>query len=390
MMQGIENYHSVVQTCDQLLNQINCDFVGLAIQNHIGPDIRWHYAVGNHNEKYKKITVRYGKGIAGKVISTGSPMMIKHFPNHILGKAIDYPIMLAEKLISTYAVPIFLNGSPKGAILVGWRSSYTFLENEQVIVQESAKNLEEMLANLELKEELKKSMQELVDLRMSLDIEISQRKTYEDELQKMATKIIDVQEEERKRISRNLHDGLGQNLYSHLITINLLQAQIDHPLIEQMQREAQQLIEEVREISWELRPSVLDDLGLVPAIRSFLGRYSNFYHIDVQFNCFLHRRLNINKELTIYRIIQEALTNIRKYAETKEAWITLEESEKNVTVSVEDCGAGFDPSKVTRGVGIFSMEERARAVGGVLHLKSIPGKGTKLSLEVPLSGPTSI
>jgi signal transduction histidine kinase len=389
-MKGIDNDPSVVQSCDQLLNQINCDFVGLAIQNNRGPDIRWHYAVGNRNEKYKKITVRYGKGIAGKVISTGSPMMIDHFPNHILGKAIEYPIMLAEKLISTYAVPIFLNSSPKGALLVGRRSSYTFLENERLIVQDFAKNMEEMLANLELKEELKRSMLELVDLKLSLDYEITQRKTFEDELQKMATKIIDVQEEERKSISRNLHDGLGQNLYSHLITINLLQAQINHPLIEQMQKEAMQLIEEVREISWELRPSVLDDLGLVPAIRSFLARYSNFYHIEVHFNCFLHRRLDINKELTIYRIIQEALTNIRKYADVKEAWITLKELGNTVIVSVEDCGKGFEPSQVSRGVGIFSMEERARAVGGVFHLQSIPGKGTILSLKVPFSRQASI
>src|SRR5207244_11730520 len=113
--------------------------------------------------------------------------------------------------------------------------------------------------------------------------EIKKRKQTKVELQKMMVRIIDVQEEERKRLSRNLHDGIGQNLYSHLITINRLMSELNHPLLEQMQEEAAQLIEEIREISWELRPSVLDDLGLVPAIRSFLSRYSDHYSIDVFF-----------------------------------------------------------------------------------------------------------
>ena len=73
----------------------------------MGPDVRWHYASGNLNDKYKRITVRFGKGIAGKIISSGSPMMMSDFPNDIYGKVTDHPIMLAEKLISCYAVPLF-------------------------------------------------------------------------------------------------------------------------------------------------------------------------------------------------------------------------------------------------------------------------------------------
>ncbi|MGG3468339.1 ATP-binding protein [Neobacillus pocheonensis] len=220
---------------------------------------------------------------------------------------------------------------------------------------------------------------------LSIRYEITGRKLVEQELQKMMTTIIEVQEEERKRLSRNLHDGIGQNLYSHLITINRLHSEMEHPLLEQMQNEATQLIEEIREISWELRPSVLDDLGLVPAIRSFLSRYSEHYNIDVFFECVLNRRLPISIELTIYRIIQEALTNIRKYAEVAEAGVTVREMDDAVRVMVEDQGKGFDQSKHTSGVGLFSMDERARAVNGQLSISSSPGKGTKIILEVPLS-----
>ena len=76
--------------------------MGLALQNSDGPDVKWHYAAGNSNNKYMKITVRYGKGIAGKVISTGRPMTVEGFPNDISGKALEYPIMLAEKLSSCF------------------------------------------------------------------------------------------------------------------------------------------------------------------------------------------------------------------------------------------------------------------------------------------------
>lgn len=218
---------------------------------------------------------------------------------------------------------------------------------------------------------------------LAIRYEITERKRVEQELQKMMTTIIDVQEDERKRLSRNLHDGIGQNLYSHLITINRLLSEMDHPLLEQMQKEATQLIEEIRDISWELRPSVLDDLGLVPAIRSFLSRYSDNYHIDVYFECVLNRRLDISIELTIYRIIQEALTNIRKYAEVSDATVTIREMDEVVRVMIEDKGIGFDLDSQSRGVGLFSMDERTRAVGGELTINSLPGKGTRIILEVP-------
>lgn len=220
---------------------------------------------------------------------------------------------------------------------------------------------------------------------LAIRYEITKRKQVEQELQKMMTTIIDVQEEERKRLSRNLHDGIGQNLYSHLITINRLLSEMEHPLLYQMQMEATQLIEEIRDISWELRPSVLDDLGLVPAIRSFLSRFSENYGIDVYFECVLNRRLNISIELTIYRIIQEALTNIRKYAEVSEATVTVRESDQTVRVMIEDEGKGFETNTQSRGVGLFSMDERARAVGGELTINSTIGKGTKIILEVPVA-----
>lgn len=146
-MTEIKELSGVNKVCEGLKKRISSEFVALALQNKVGPDVRWHYASGNLNDKYKRITVRFGKGIAGKIISSGSPMMLIDFPNDIYGKVTDHPIMLAEKLISCYAVPIFLNSLPKGVLLVGKREKYTFPEDDQEMVQDAALELEQILQN---------------------------------------------------------------------------------------------------------------------------------------------------------------------------------------------------------------------------------------------------
>ncbi|MBO0960624.1 GAF domain-containing protein [Neobacillus sp. MM2021_6] len=144
-MIAIKEIQAVTDLCSGVMAAVNSEFVALAIQNESGPDVRWHYAAGNLNDKYKRITVRFGKGIAGKVISSGSPMMMKNFPHDILGKVTDYPIALAEKLVASYAVPLFFNAVPKGVLLVGKREKYSFTEEEQEVVKDSAQSLEQIL-----------------------------------------------------------------------------------------------------------------------------------------------------------------------------------------------------------------------------------------------------
>jgi nitrogen regulatory protein A len=145
MMEDMSKYQSLADACKNLLFELPCDFIGLAIQDPNGPNVKWHYALGNENDKYKRITVRYGKGIAGKVISTGSPMKVDDFPKDIVGKPVEYPIMLAEKLVSSYAVPIAYESFPKGTLLVGRRSYKPFSGHEQVLVLKTVKALEKIL-----------------------------------------------------------------------------------------------------------------------------------------------------------------------------------------------------------------------------------------------------
>lgn len=213
--------------------------------------------------------------------------------------------------------------------------------------------------------------------------EVTQLKRAEEELQRMMTRVMDIQEEERRRFSRELHDGIGQSLFSLLIGMDRLIAEQANEQLERLRRDVSSLIEDVRGLAWEIRPSVLDDLGVVPAVRSHIVNFSQHYGIRVSLECDLRRRLDVLKETAIYRIIQEALANIGKYADVSEASVSIKETGESVVAIISDRGNGFGADRRGHGVGLFSMEERARGVGGRLTVDSAPGEGTTVTLTVP-------
>ncbi|MEQ4480983.1 PAS domain S-box protein [Cohnella silvisoli] len=215
--------------------------------------------------------------------------------------------------------------------------------------------------------------------------EVTQLKNTEAQLQSMMAQMMQIQEEERRRFSRDLHDGIGQSLFSLKITLDRMISEGGDKGLEMLGREVSQLMAEVRGLAWELRPSVLDDLGVVPALRTYIDNYERHYGIRIRFDCDLRTRPNLLVETTIYRVVQEALTNVGKYAGVSEAVVTLRDLGAHLEAVVEDRGIGFSRGESGRGVGLFSMEERARAVSGELRVQTEPGKGTVISLKVPVT-----
>ncbi|MFT4415931.1 PAS domain-containing sensor histidine kinase [Fredinandcohnia humi] len=213
--------------------------------------------------------------------------------------------------------------------------------------------------------------------------EVTALKETQEELKNMMTRVISIQEEERKRFSRELHDGIGQSMFSLLIQLDQLLSEKHNDKLQKIRQDVSFVIEDIRGLAWELRPSVLDDLGVVPAIRKYIENYSQHYGIQVDFDCNLRTRLDIQKETTIYRVVQEALTNIAKYANVSEATVKIHEKDSNVEVHIRDKGQGFAGQVKGNGVGLFSMEERARGAGGELTIHSEQGKGTILRLHIP-------
>ncbi|WP_240941290.1 PAS domain-containing sensor histidine kinase [Paenibacillus sp. HB172176] len=219
---------------------------------------------------------------------------------------------------------------------------------------------------------------------LAIRSEVTKRKQAEQELKEMMMKVIEIQEEERKRFSRELHDGIGQSLFSLLIKLDrLIDGRDTEKELNELRSDVSHMMEDIRGLAWELRPTVLDDHGIVPAIRTYMESYSEHYGIRIALQCNLHGRMDILKETAIYRIIQEALTNVAKYAGVSEATVTLEERDNEVKVVVADCGKGFDSTMQQRGVGLFSMRERARSAGGSLTIRSEPGGGTEVCFIVP-------
>jgi nitrogen regulatory protein A len=139
----------LLSICETLIETIRCDFAGLAVYNQQGKELRWKYVIGNRNDKYKRIHVRYGKGIAGQVLRSGSMMIIPSFPDQIVGKATNYPIILAEKLISSIAVPVFFQKSPWGVLLGGNRTEgRVYNESDIEEIQQAVSRIEDLLKKM--------------------------------------------------------------------------------------------------------------------------------------------------------------------------------------------------------------------------------------------------
>ncbi|HCF99283.1 MAG TPA: hypothetical protein DEV93_01915 [Chloroflexi bacterium] len=231
-----------------------------------------------------------------------------------------------------------------------------------------------------------------------------ERKRLEDErahhTQELATRVLQAQEEERKRIARELHDDTAQSLSMLLTNLDLLEPSIeagDATLFAGFRRVAslaRRTLDAVRSISHDLRPTILDDAGLEAALEWVAAEYERESHGAA----FVDTRVADDIELTaeievaLFRIAQEALTNSGKHAGATTVWIRLRFEERIAVLTIEDNGRGFDPTSVPRPtrdgrLGMYGMRERATLFGGTLTVTTSPGKGTVVRATLPLPAP---
>jgi PAS domain S-box-containing protein len=209
----------------------------------------------------------------------------------------------------------------------------------------------------------------------------------------LAAKLLHAQEEERRRIAREMHDDWTQRLALLGIDLAKLQKQINNPeralpLLRTMQEKLVHLSEDVHALSRQLHPSILDDLGLVEALRSECASFSRREGIAVVFRPEeISTALPKDVALCVYRVAQEALRNIAKHANTKEVWLTIGLDGSELVLHVRDKGVGFDPATVRGhgGLGLSSMEERVRLVQARLSVISARGEGTTIEVRAPLA-----
>lgn len=204
--------------------------------------------------------------------------------------------------------------------------------------------------------------------------------------------VIAAQEDERKRIARELHDSTSQSLTSLLIGLRNLGECGDAD----MRRQAEDLrsittrtLDEVHTIALQLRPSVLDDLGLAAAIERFVAecRKRSALEIDLAMRGLASRRLAPEVETAVYRIVQEAITNVIRHARAHTASVTIERRARSLRAVIEDDGTGFDQMPdlhSDRRLGLYGMRERAELLGGEITIESRPGQGTSVFVEIPM------
>jgi two-component system CheB/CheR fusion protein len=215
--------------------------------------------------------------------------------------------------------------------------------------------------------------------------------TYRAEIRALAAQLITAQEEERRRVSRELHDSLCQKLASLALDVENLAVALPPPAttrvrLQDLGARAIQVSEEARHIAYELHPSVLDDLGLVVSLKALCDEFAKAENVRVDFKAAKLPVLVPQKIASgLYRIAQESLRNVAKHAHAKHLSVELAVRDLGLLLSLEDDGIGFTPQAVKGkgGLGLVSIGERARIMGGTLSIESKPGDGTLLSVRVP-------
>ncbi|MDA3926594.1 MAG: response regulator [Kiritimatiellae bacterium] len=264
------------------------------------------------------------------------------------------------------------------------------------LAEEAQRNLDDMaLTNQALQDEIiqRKAVEE--DLRQSEQ----QTRLLMEQLRLLSRRILTVQEEERKRISRELHDEITQTLIGinvHLETLSW-EAAINPKELQKKIARTQKLVEKsvdiAHQFAQELRPTVLDDLGLIPALHAFMKNFMKETGIRVTLNAFAGaEKLSSEKRTALYRVAQEALTNVARHARASRAEVSIRKLPDAVHMQIKDNGQSFEVDQILTThahgrLGLLGMRERVEMVGGTFSIESSPGSGTTIHAQIPCKKP---
>lgn len=278
------------------------------------------------------------------------------------------------------------------ALVSGVRSALR-ARARQYQVRDNAKALEASRAELEMR--VQERTGELRESNEKLEQKIVETEAAEARAHQLLRELVSAQETERARIARDLHDELGQQLTSlrlHLSQIgrNLSKSSKARPVLSVTELEAEKIDSRVSFLAWMIRPTTIDELGLAKALRGYVREWSRNFDIAADFTA--HRparaRLLPEIEINLYRVAQECLNNVAKYAHAAAVSVLLTINEREACLIVEDDGVGFDTSHAQQqgsdgGLGIRGMQERANLLGGTFEIESAPKAGTTVYVRVP-------
>jgi len=300
-------------------------------------------------------------------------------------------------------VKLALGGSYVRRVLLGRRAEISLIaEQLQALNYDNLKRAQQRL--LEAQQDFRRRLNRLTYGILLLSAAVAaasiwwifrlehRARAAEQEMRELSQKLVQAQEAERKRLSLELHDQVGQMLTALRMEIsNLGRIGPGHPErfrehLKQAKEVAEGAMKTVRDLAMGLRPSMLDDLGLAPAVEWLSREFSRVSGIpvDVRVQGALDG-LSDAQKTSLFRVVQESLTNVMRHARARRVEVTLEETEDRVVLVVRDDGCGLQNGKGRRGLGLLGMEERIRELGGVFTLASAPGAGTTVRAEIPKS-----
>ena len=329
------------------------------------------YWAGTRSRGYHGVRIEPGQGIGGIVLATGRPCRTDHYASDSRLSHEYLPLIQAGRTVGVLVVPIRSGERVEGLLYVGSEQPRTFTDHDEAILQRLADHAAIALANAQLYAEMQAG---------------------HERLQGLSHQLLEAQEAERRRIAHELHDEAGQLLASVHLALEAAVSGLPPQLREGFQpvRDHLDAIEaQLRRLSHELRPIILDDLGLLPALRFFAEGVAARTGLHIHVDGSIKSRLPPAVETALYRIIQEGLTNIIKHAAATHVHLQLWRDAGMVHGSLRDNGSGFAVDQLVgrtgpRGLGLLGIEERLEALGGTLRITSAPGHGTTLDITLPV------
>ena len=357
-----------------VLERFGFDFVGLSfVPSGDDPELVWDCAAGNTSNRYRRIVLPASVGVLGTVFSSGRPILVRDVSEDIEQTDLyQYPIVAAEGLRAFLAFPLLEEGRTAMILVCAVRE------------------------RREMDEALLRDAQEFAAERAGLEVAnrepLMPRKAGRGPiLTEVTHKILQAQEAERKRVARELHDGLSQEILLAQIELRKLKylpAERKDEGIEQACEKLREIMTHVSEIATGLRPAALDELGLATAISTCSASLQHSFGVEIAVKADPLEGADEDCECALYRIFQEAITNACKYSRAERIEVSLAQTDDDVELRVSDQGIGFDaasPEQRGGGLGIEGMRERAELVGGRVSIESAPGAGTVVAARIPLA-----
>lgn len=323
-----------------------------------------------------------GHGLLGLILHGKSAVRTENIATH----PASYEFPPGHPHMSTFlGAPIVLRGRNVGDLyLTDKIDGQPFSDEDESLVVQLAAHAAIAIENARLYGRTSEALEQRVTELNAANAQLSY----------LSSLALNAQEEERRRLARELHDDTAQSLASLLVRLRVLERSEDPRLLRGRLHEFREVLarslDDVRRMALDLRPASLDDLGLVPALESHTREVQNRADLRVRFSARgLDSRLPAHLELVVYRVVQEALSNILKHAAARNVTVTLDRQGQTLHVQVQDDGRGFDvPAALAskeRGLGLFGMQERAALTGGKVSVESTPGSGTTVSATFPLN-----